>query len=270
MVIQLSVFALKRKQEARGVVKSSSFSSAHAWKRIRTSHLLSLFFAWRLGMPPVPCLASAPQPVHLSSDMVYVDRSSKQLWVADANHKILLRTSVGIGRGGIRRKLSMDDFVTPTGKFTVDLILFKDKTFNRLATDNVARYRGTKFSDLLSSCDGLARLFSNMNSLDFDGDGKADRAYGDGYIGITSTSKGEVTGPKMQYLGQVPYWYSIALHGTNDPASIGGSKSGGCIHVPANILSKLICGRLVNIGTTVVISDKTPSWAHRSAENLKK
>jgi len=201
---------------------------------------------------PFYALPSAP----IGKYVIYVDRASNKLWVSDSNHHVLLSSIVGTGRGGLKNKINMDDLVTPTGTFTVDIILFKDERFNRVAKDNLTRYRNTKFYSLLKSTGSLAQLFLNMNSLDFNDDGKADRAYGDGYIGITSDDNKSVTGPKMQFLGQIPYWCSIGLHGTSDPKSIGKTNSGGCVHLPANIISDLILNHLVSIGSTVVISDK--------------
>jgi len=53
--------------------------------------------------------------------------------------------------------------------------LFKDKHFDQVSEDNMTRYHGTKFYNLLNSADSLAQLFLDMNGLDFNGDGRADR-----------------------------------------------------------------------------------------------
>ena len=186
---------------------------------------------------------------------VYVDRKDRKLWVIGKGKEVIFSSPVGVGSGGLKPKTSMEDLITPTGQFKVDLILFKAKEFNQVAAADVARYKGTKYEPLLLTKDSLAELFSNMNSLDFDRDGKADQAYGDGYIGLTGTAK-EVCGPKMNCFGKTPYWYSIALHGTNSARNIGAANSGGCIHLPAEALSKLITGKLIGIGTLVEIGDE--------------
>ena len=48
----------------------------------------------------------------------------------------------------------------------------------------------------------------------------------------------------------------IAIHGTNDPSSIGRAASFGCVRVPAAALATLAAG--VPIGTPVVIQDHVP------------
>ena len=99
-----------------------------------------------------------------------------------------------------------------------------------------------------------------MSSLDFDGDGAPDQAYGTGYIGLTSSEA--VTGPKMRRYRGTPYWYSIALHGTPDPTSLGEARSGGCVHLPAALLQRLVTEERVQLGTEVVIADRPPPRYH--------
>lgn len=195
---------------------------------------------------------------------LHVDRAGRKLYLLDDRKNVILTDKVGVGKGGLRQKKNMDDSVTPTGIFHVDLILYKDRHFNRVSLNHLKTYCKTKkFNHLLESRDSLAELFTNMNSLDFDGDGRADRAYGDGYIGLTSTDG--ITGPKMQLFGQTPYWCSIALHGTSDPKSIDLAQSGGCVHLRESTISKLICSGLITIGTRVMISDRTP-LAHQATK----
>lgn len=187
-----------------------------------------------------------------AANSVVIDRKSLQMQLINAKGQELLRSPIGIGRGGLKKKRSMADEITPTGTFTVDLILSKDEQSNQISSANAKRYRKTSRTDLVSSKSGLARLFNNMNSLDFDGNGKPDRAYGDAYIGLD----GQGTGPKMHSWRGTPYWYSIALHGTPNPAScIGKANSGGCVHLPADTLKKILAKELITIGTKVTIAD---------------
>jgi len=65
--------------------------------------------------------------------------------------------------------------------------------------------------------------------------------YGPGILGLSAM---QLYGPEVP--GQ------IALHGTNDPASIGADVSNGCIHCPPALISLLL--RKLPLGTPVFIS----------------
>lgn len=182
-----------------------------------------------------------------------IERKSRLLKVFDENRVLVFQTPVGIGRGGLKKKTSMQDYVTPKGEFVVDLILYKKASYNsiskaaRTSQENKPGAKG-----LLGSKEQLAGLLSNMNSLDFDGDGASDTAYGDGYIGLNSEAA--VCGPKLSKFRGVPYWYSIALHGTADEkANIGACKSGGCVQVPASALKEIIEKAYLRLGSSVSI-----------------
>src|SRR5581483_2297511 len=106
----------------------------------------------------------------------------------------------------------------------------------------------------LSSPEALARLFKNMNSIDFDGDGKPDRAYGSAYFGVSSPNA--VTGPKLSSYKDTSYWYSIAVHGPpHEKRDIGGANSGGCVHLPAKAIQQLTKNGWIAVGTKLTISD---------------
>lgn len=196
--------------------------------------------------------------------VVKINRAAKRLSLVRADGVVLLSAPVGIGKGGLARKVSMEDLVTPTGRFVVNLVLANDPSRCSISNELKNRYSsGGKYGELLTSKAGLVRMFENMNSLDFDGDGKADIAYGGGYIGLGLSARGAtcaqidgaaVLGPGARtYSGKVS-WYSIALHGTpNDEASVGKAVSGGCIHVEASVLRKLL--KLISVGTPVEIFD---------------
>ena len=173
------------------------------------------------------------------------------------NDRIILTAPCGIGRGGLKKKRNMKDYVTPLGEFSVDLILYKDQGFNRVSPKNMEKYKDNiYFYNLLKDQDGLSKLFYNMNSLDFDRNTKKDNAYGIAYIGLDS--KNTITGPKMAKFDGKTYWFSIAIHGTKHENSIGKAKSGGCIRMNAAHISKLIESGTIKIGTKVIISDKKP------------
>lgn len=152
---------------------------------------------------------------------LHIDRAHKQLYVLNADDAVVWQAPCGIGRGGLRVKKSMADAVTPTGEFVVDIIL-----------------------------DEKSALFQNMNRI-------FNHAYGSAYIGLDS--KTAITGPKLiPYRDGTQYWFSIALHGTPDPANIGQAKSGGCIHLSAESLAHLLGDGIVKIGTRVTIADGGP------------
>lgn len=208
------------------------------------AHLLKITVILTSFLLAAQCATAQPELV--------VDLKKRHLLVKDQS-KTVLNTSVGTGRDGFKK--SMSDKITPRGIFFIEIILYKDEAFNAASRELQNKYKGNKTaSSFLSTRAGLARLFSNMNSIDFDGDQKADKAYGIGYLGLRS-EHGVITGPKMSNFNGKPYWFSIALHTTNnEQKNIGSSNSGGCIHVPATILRQLIEQRLVGIGTRVTIN----------------
>lgn len=199
------------------------------------------------------------QPASNVRDVVIsIDRAKREMQVIQ-DGRIIQSCKIGIGRGGLNKKKSMADNITPSGKFEVDLILTSDSKLNRVSTQLLHRYKGDpKASSYLNSGDGLKRLFANMSGLDFDGNGKADTAYGAAYIGLNGISeRGKapaMTGPKLSTYSGKDYWFSIALHGTpNEANNIGKANSGGCVHVPRSVLQKLISDETIRIGSIVEI-----------------
>ncbi len=185
---------------------------------------------------------------------ILIHRADKRLEVLNSQGTPIYQTAVGIGQGGLKEKRDMADFVTPTGQMTVDLILYKKSAHNQIASQNVERFaKNPQFRPLVGQPQGLVQLFNNMNRIDFDGNGSSDKAYGDGYIGLTSETV--ITGPKMSTFEQTPYWFSIALHGTPDPQNIGQANSGGCVHLSSETLRQLIENGWVRLGTVVKITD---------------
>lgn len=186
---------------------------------------------------------------------IFINRKTHMFYILDASGKQVFEAPSGIGRGGLKKKVGMNDSVTPTGEFEVDLILSPSR--NEIANGSKNMFLNDKrFADYLTTESGLKKLFANMNSIDFDHDGKPDNAYGISYIGLNS--KSAVTGPKMRMSGVIPYWYSIAIHGTQDPSNIGRSNSGGCIHLGKDVLEKLLIDPYLKIGTKVKIADEGP------------
>ena len=203
---------------------------------------------------PLEGQLSQPDPEPLS---VYIHRPSRTVFLLDKKGRTVHQESVGVGRGGVRTKTHMSDYVTPTGRFTVDLILSEKGAFNAVAADAVQWFSDDpEYTRLLDGDGGLERLFERMNGIDFDADGSPDRAYGSAYIGLDSSTA--VTGPKMRRFQGTAYWFSIALHGTPDAANLGAANSGGCVHLSSSLLERLVSDGTARIGSSVEISDDLP------------
>jgi len=187
---------------------------------------------------------------------IHVDRKDRTVYVLNEKNKVVKSFPCGIGKGGLKRKTSMRDYVTPTGQFKVDIVLYNDSSYSQVSDEVVNRYKNGLYSEFFQDRKGLEKLFNNMNKIDFNRDGKPDNSYENGYIGLDSAHA--VTGPKMRNAWGIPYWYSIALHGSA-MTNIGKAKSGGCVHLPSSAVSALIEGGFAMVGTMVVISDVPPN-----------
>lgn len=190
--------------------------------------------------PPDPVPAAEPEVVPLQ---VHIDRTARTLSL-HRDGQVERTAAIGVGRGGLGDKTAMSDLITPTGRFTVDLVLHRQGTHNAVADPD-------RLGDL-----SLAQLFQNMDGLDFDGDGAPDHAYGSVYVGLD----GQQTGPKLRAHSRsgTPYWYSIALHATPHPENLGAANSGGCVHVDHDVLERLVHDGTLALGVQVVIADGPP------------
>ena len=203
--------------------------------------MIALALVLGCGTPAVA--EPPPEPVAVEAPVVrsvHVDRAGRTIYLVGPSGT-LHTEPIGIGRGGLIEKTAMSDLATPTGTFTVDLVLSRDGTHDAVDPKAVARFADEPaYAELLDGPEGLARLFANMSGIDFDGDGAPDRAYGDAYVGLHSDTA--VTGPKMRRhsRSQTPYWYSIALHETPVAANLGAANSGGCVHVSSTLLQTWI------------------------------
>ena len=157
-----------------------------------------------------------------------------------------LRFTVGHGRHGIGCEgTTFEEGVTPLGTFEVNAILSND----RFEMDPSLVEKSGKTEEELRET-----LFSNMNSIDFKGDGETGE-YGMGYISLAPVPATEQPFRFNTYDG-VFRWYSFAIHGTNDETRIGQAVTGGCINA-----GKLTMGVLldtVELGDEVVISSDSP------------
>ena len=157
-----------------------------------------------------------------------------------------LRFTVGHGRHGIACEgTTFEEGVTPLGTFQVNAILSND----RFEMDPALVEQSGKSEEELRES-----LFTNMNSIDFKGDGETGE-YGIGYISLAPVPASEQPFRFNTYDG-VFRWYSFAIHGTNDESRIGKAVTGGCINA-----GKLTMGVLldtVELGDEVVISSDSP------------
>ena len=151
------------------------------------------------------------------------------------------RFEVGYGKNGIACEGTLfEEGWTPLGRFRVNAVL----TADRFEMDPaLIRLSGRTTESLRKE------LFSNMNSIDFDGDGEAGE-YGDGYISLAPVPTTVQPFSFNDYDGTFR-WYSFAIHGTNNEQKIGKRVTGGCINVNNMSLSMILSA--VKIGDEVVI-----------------
>lgn len=197
------------------------------------------------------CLAASAQTKGQNS--ILIDRKNKRMSLVDESGKNLLTCPIGIGRGPLARKTSMQDCITPVGSFVVDVVLTADPKLNEIdGKRKIEISKNPRFVPLVKDGSGLAEIFQTMNRQDFNRDGKADSAYGFAFLGLD----GKTTGPKLIAAGKSARWYSIALHGTpNEQKAIGHTTSEGCIHLEKAVLQKILMERLAGVGTPVYIND---------------
>ena len=157
-----------------------------------------------------------------------------------------LRFTVGHGRHGIGCEgTTFEEGVTPLGTFQVNAILSND----RFEMDPALVEQSGKSEEELRES-----LFTNMNSIDFKGDGETGE-YGIGYISLAPVPATEQPFRFNTYDG-VFRWYSFAIHGTNDESRIGKAVTGGCINAGKFTMGVLL--ETMELGDEVVISSDSP------------
>ncbi|MCB4394715.1 L,D-transpeptidase [Synechococcus sp. HB1133] len=157
-----------------------------------------------------------------------------------------LRFTVGHGRHGIGcQGTTFEEGVTPLGTFQVNAILSND----RFEMDPSLVEQSGKTEEELRET-----LFTNMNSIDFKGDGETGE-YGTGYISLAPVPATDQPFRFNIYDG-VFRWYSFAIHGTNDETRIGKAVTGGCINTGQLTMGVLL--DTVELGDEVVISSDSP------------
>ena len=154
------------------------------------------------------------------------------------------RFPVGLGRNGITpRGKAFRGGSSLLGEFRINAILSGD----RFEMEKSLLQKSGKSESWLRK-----NLFSNMSSIDFDGDGKG-QEYGEAYIGLVPVNS---TATQPFYFGDYKgtfRWYSYAIHGTQDQSRIGTRSTGGCINAGKADLRKIVDA--VKIGDPVLIAE---------------
>lgn len=154
---------------------------------------------------------------------------------------------VGLGRDG---------FLPAGSSFKGGSSLLGDFEVNAILSHERFEMEESLIKSSGKSAEWLAEsLFSNMSSIDFDGDGHGGE-YGDAFIGLKPLhSAAEQPFHFGEYAG-VFRWYSYAIHGTQDESRIGKCVTGGCINVGKEDLLELL--QQLKLGDFVRITSEIP------------
>ena len=187
-------------------------------------------------------LVRTDQPIEIQLD---ADQPANSVGTIVVNG-ISNRFEVGYGKNGIACEgTRFEEGWTPLGRFRVNAVL----TADRFEMDPALIRLSGRTVDALKK-----DLFSNMNSIDFNGDGEAGE-YGDGYISLAPVPTTDQPFSFNEYDGTFR-WYSFAIHGTNNEKKIGKKVTGGCINVNNMSLSMILSA--VQIGDEVIIRSNGP------------
>ena len=150
---------------------------------------------------------------------------------------------VGLGRHGILAEGEVfKGGYSLLGTFRINAILSNE----RFEMDSTLIEKSGKTADWLSE-----HLFSNMSSIDFDGDDKGGE-YGSAFISLEPVSSKAAQPFRFNTYKGVFRWYSFAIHGTQDETRIGKCATGGCINVKQEHLEHIL--KTLKLGDLVVIS----------------
>lgn len=152
------------------------------------------------------------------------------------------RFQVGFGRNGVDEKgARFRGGYSLLGRFRINAILSAERF--EMAPDLIKQ--SGKDEAYLKE-----HLFSNMSSIDFDGDGEGGE-YGAAFISLEDLSGRDQPFRFNVYKGTFR-WYSYAIHGTQDQSRIGKAVTGGCVNVGTENLDKLL--RFVGLGDIVEVA----------------
>ena len=190
-----------------------------------------------IGTAAVACLGEGFQPrltITLDSD----DPGTSQGLLTGSDTPF----PVGFGKSGVLPAGSaFRGGFSLLGKFRINAILSADR-FEM--TESLIEQSG-KLREWLAE-----NLYSNMNSIDFDGDGKGGE-YGAAFFSLEPVdSDADQPFHFGDYKGTFR-WYSYAIHGTQDEERIGKCVTGGCVNVSEKTVSLLL--KKLELGDTVLI-----------------
>ena len=180
--------------------------------------------------------------MRITLDVEEPAKSMGVLQTPSSNHAF----NVGYGKYGIACEgATFTEGVTPVGRFRVNAILSEDN----FAMDPELIETSGKSEEYLKT-----NLFSNMNSIDFKGDGETGE-YGIGYISLAPVPETPQPFEFNEYAGTFR-WYSFAIHGTNNDIRVGRKVTGGCLNAKASDLDVLL--NSVEVGDVVEITANGP------------
>ncbi|MCB0323538.1 MAG: L,D-transpeptidase [Bdellovibrionales bacterium] len=175
--------------------------------------------------------AHAEQNAPLPKAWIKIDlqQPAKSFGIVRREGRKPLRFRVGFGRRGVQCEgARFKDGYSLLGTFEVNALLSSD-TFKMSEELRKFSPRGERYL--------REHLFANMNSIDFDNDGRSGE-YGGGFISLKPLSPTPQPFNFGEFKGRYR-WYSYAIHGTNTPERLGSASTGGCINVGAAALRAL-------------------------------
>lgn len=192
----------------------------------------------------ISCHSDQPAPSSAAKVQIFLDAKSPHLsyGVVTASKQTF---PVGLGRNGfLPAGTAFKGGYSLLGRFKVSAMLSGDR-FEM--TPELIEQSG-KSADWLRD-----NLFSNMSSIDFDGDGKGGE-YGQAFIGLVPVdSSAKQPFHFGSYKGTFR-WYSFAIHGTQDESRIGKCATGGCINVKQENLVPLT--QQLKLGDLITIAER--------------
>ena len=183
----------------------------------------------------------------------------------DADGATVFSFPVGYGRKGwLEAGSRFRDGFSLLGKFRINAILAP----GRCEMTPQLLQRSGKDEEYLRE-----RLFLNMDSIDFDADGRGGE-YGGGYLSL-EPMVGQRNGKTRQVVQPFAFcefkgvfrWYSFAIHGTQDASRVGRASTGGCINVGEQTLESLLA--ILQLGDTVEIVSRSEPGAGQSRDRSK-
>ncbi len=211
---------------------------------------------------------------------IYAEKETKRLRLVDSRLKTVKEYPAAMGKKA-GNKIYRGDFRTPSGVYKVAKIYSYDKSPRLKKTEmklnntekGAAEYGEIqrKYQKMLGEYKKGKKHLKALNSVFFSaekgyckynsGESLGNNAYGPVFMRISYPEKKDIERyKKAQKQGEVPADKNgvfagtgggIAIHGTNDPASVGHNASRGCIRMKNSDIKELF--KYVEKGTMVII-----------------